>query len=145
MSNNSGSNNSVGDNSNLPDPVMLLMEVSIDTQQNEIGMQASFSSLLGLQSSASMHSMSQAQGIANNLAAKMEKDTTQSAMANDNALYNTMMTQISDLQNKYSNIMQGGATIITNLTQVQTQSLQLCQVVIDFQNSISQLITVWSR
>lgn len=138
------SNNSVGDNPNLPDPVMLLMEVSIDTQQKEIGMQAGFSSLLGLQSSASINSMSQAQEIANNFAAKMEKDTTQSAMANDNALYNTMMTQISDLQNKYSNIMQAGATIVTNLTQVQTQSLQLCQVVIDFQNSMSQLITVWS-
>ncbi len=139
------SRNSVGDDSNLPDPVMLLMEVAIDTQQKEIGMQAGFSNLLGLQSSASINSMNIAQGIASQFAEKMEKDTSQSTMATDNATYNTMMTEISDVQNKYSNIMQAGGTIVTNLTQIQSQSLQLCQITVDFMNSVAQLITVWSN
>jgi len=57
-----------------------------------------------------------------------------------NALYNTMQTKYSNLNNQFSNVMQGGGTIVTDLTQVEQQALQLAQVTVDFMNALNQLI-----
>jgi len=122
----------------------LLLLVGIQTQMKEISMQAGFSNLLETQSQATINSMNIAQAIASAFATQMENATAQSTMATDNAIYNTMMTEISDLNNKNSNIIQTTGTIVTNLTQVQSQSLQLCQVTVDFMNAMGQLITVWA-
>jgi hypothetical protein len=132
----------VNSGTTLPDPEMYLMQVAIDTQQGEIGIQAGFSSLLALQSAAATYSLNQAQAIASGFASQMKKDSTASAMQTDNAIYNTMMTMISDATNKYQTIESGGATIATSLNQAQAQSLQLCQVVVEFLGSMSQLITM---
>lgn len=130
-------------NQAIPDPQRLLLDVAIQLQQGEIGIQAAFASLLGLQSAAATLSLDQAQAIASGYATNvMEKETTSSGMQEANTIYNTMMTQISDITNKYQNIESGTATTVSNLTQTQAQSLQLCQVVVDFLNSMGQLITM---
>jgi len=134
----------IQDDANLPDPIRLLMLVAIDTQEKEIGIQAGFSSLLQGQSEGATQSMAICQAILTAQGNKMSADTTSSAMQTDNALYNTMQTMISDVNNKYSNIMQAGGTTVTDLTQVEQQSLQLCQVSVDFLNNLTQLISAWS-
>lgn len=135
----------VSDSTTLPDPEMLLMQVSIDTQQKEIGMQQSFATLLGLQSAAATNSLNIAQGIASYYATNTLEKAPSSSAPTDNAIYNTMMTQISDLTNKYQTIEQGGATIATSLNQSQAQILQLTQIVVDFLSSMGQLITMFAN
>ncbi len=135
----------VGDDSTLPDPEVLLMEVAIDTQEKELGIQNGFSSYLATESAAATFSMNTCQTILTNYANTMVTATDQSTMATENAIYNEMQTVVSDMNNKSSNIMQALGTVVTDLTQVESQSLQLCQIVVDFLNAITQYISAWPK
>lgn len=131
---------------NQVDPMFLLLENSTTTQEKELQIQGSASNVLEDWSNGAATAMDYGNQILQNMAGKMnESGITPTTVSQYQADYNTLQTQVSNLNNQYSNIMQGGGTIVSNLSQVEQQSLQLCQVTIDFQNNMNQLISQWAN
>jgi len=135
------------DYNNQEDPMLLLLRNSTETQYEELQIQGGASTVLQDWSEGAAGSISASDEALEAIAAEMTGQPTTSAGQEEltklNALYNVMQTKYSNLNNQYSNIMQGGSTIVTDLTQTEQQALQLCQVTVDFQNNTNQLITSW--
>jgi hypothetical protein len=140
---------------NQADPMMGVLLNGAETVSLELGIQGAASQSVQLWSQGAMSNAdtgnSALSAIANNMAgdvATMTGSDNASKLANAlavlNAQYNTEQTRISNSNSNYSNIVQGGGAILTNLTQVQAQSLQSCQVAVDFNNALNQLIMNWS-
>jgi len=145
-----GSNPNGIDFDTQKDPMLLLLMNSALTQNLELQIQGGVSQVLQSWSEGASDSISAGDQDLTNIANSMEaitKSETGTQESNDlmtlNAKYNTAQTRYSNLNNQYSNVMQGGSTIVTDLTQVEQQALQLCQVTIDWQNGTNQLITQW--
>lgn len=124
------------------DPMLLLLQNSTLTQNLELQIQGGVSEVLQSWSEGAANSISAGDADLAAIAASMN-GVTGDALTTLNANYNTAQTKYSNLNNQFSNVMQGGGTTVTDLTQVQQQALQLCQVTIDFQNNTNQLITGW--
>lgn len=134
------------DLNNQQDPMFLLLENSTTTQEEELQIQGSASVVLSDWSNGAATAMQNSDTILSNMAALINTKGIQSTTVTQyQADYSTLQTQVSNLNNQYSNVMQGGGTIVSNLTQVEQQSLQLCQVTIDFQNNLNQLISQWAN
>ena len=129
------------------DPMLLLLQNSILTQNEELQIQGGASQVLQGWSEGASDCISAGDAELEKIASEMAA-CTGSGSASEitllNSQYNVQQTLYSNLNNQYSNVMQGGGTIVTDLTQVEQQALQLCQVTIDFQNNTNQLITQWS-
>jgi len=142
------------------DPMLLLLMNSTLTQNLELQIQGGVSQVLQSWSEGASDSISAGDNDLTNIAKSMSEagaptgngsggqgltgTDLSNALMTMNAAYNTAQTKYSNLNNQYSNVMQGGGTIVTDLTQVEQQALQLCQVTIDWQNNTNQLITQWS-
>jgi len=156
MSANSSGNNI--DFNAQQDPMLLLLMNSTLTQNLELQIQGGVSQVLQSWSEGASDSISAGDNDLTNIAKSMSEagaptgsggqgltgTDLSNALMTMNAAYNTAQTKYSNLNNQYSNVMQGGGTIVTDLTQVEQQALQLCQVTIDWQNNTNQLITQWS-
>ncbi len=144
MASNSSVNNMLA---NQEDPMLFLLQNSTLTQNLELQIQGGVSQVLQSWSEGASDQISAGDADLASIAASMADQNPDAAGQREvmilQAVYNTRQTQFSNLNNQYSNVMQGGGTVVNNLTQVEQQALQLCQVTVDFQNNVNQLISGW--
>jgi len=127
---------------NQADPAMLLLQYATKTQDLEIGIQSG----VGMVLQAWSEGATAATDAGDN--ALMAQSSSMAGMTGNqltqaNAKYTAMQAAVSNLNNQYSNVMQGGGTELTNLTEVESQNLQLCSIAVDSQNNRNNLIMAW--
>lgn len=126
------------------DPALLLLRNATKTQNMETEIQAAVGVVLEDWSNGATANTNAGDTYLTTLAAAVTAATTTNAISQANAAYSCAQTKVSNINNQYSNVMQGGGTELTDLTDVKSQNLQFCSVTTEFQDALNQLIQTWA-
>lgn len=126
------------------DPVMLLLQNATTTQTLELGIQGGVSNVLQSWSDGATDSIDAGNNLLSADAAAMQ-GLTGDALTQANAQYQEDQTRVSNINNQYSNVMQGGGTALTSLTDVESQNLQFCAITAENQDNTNNLIMSWGN
>lgn len=125
------------------DPLLFLLMASVNTAQKELGIQAGVADVSNKWSQGALANVQVGDAILTSLAAAVTAADS-ATLPKAQAAYQVAQTQISNNNQNYSNIVQGGTTAMTSLTQVQAQVLQFCQIIQANMDAINNLISSWS-
>lgn len=132
---------------NQADPMLLLLQNSVETQNSETMLQGSVSNVVEDWSTGAEHAISNGDNILSGLVTAMSGLTASGdagKMSVANAKYQVAQTGLSTLNSQYSNIEQGGLTSDTNLTNAGAQNVQYMTVATDYQMNMVNLIGGYS-
>jgi hypothetical protein len=124
------------------DPALLLLLNSTGTQQAEMGIQGAVGNVVQDWSNGATNNISAGDAALSTIVAGMS-GLTGSDLQKANTHYQNIQTQVSNNNNLFSNVMQGGGTILTNLTDVESQNLQFCSVASDIIGNVSNMLMGW--
>lgn len=124
------------------DPALLLLMNSTGTQQAEMGIQGAVGDVVQDWSDGATSNISAGDSALSTIVSGMS-GLTGSALQKANTNYQNVQTQVSNNNNLYSNVMQGGGTVLTNMTDVESQNLQFCSVASDLIGNVSNMLMGW--
>lgn len=131
------------DFNNQADPGLLLLQNSTETQNLELLIQGAVGQVLQAWSQGATDSINSSDAALTSAANAMSGKTG-NTLQRLNVAYQTLQTEVSNVNNQYSSVMQGAGTSLTDLTDVEAQNIQFCSVTSDNQQNTNQLIMAWA-
>lgn len=125
------------------DPLYYLMLASVTTQEKELGIQGAVANVSNAWSEGALANVQAGDLYIEHYASLISGAATGAPLAAAQSAYQVAQTTVSTTNQDYSNVVQGGTTSLSSLTQVQSQNLQFCNIVQANMDSINSLITTW--